>query len=138
MSIAILLVTHGHIGQAFLETAQYILKKPIVPSVMCLAITAQDMSVDSVASKIQTCCDEINQGEGVLLLSDLVGATPYNGIKIAIKNHHQSYPLRSVTGLNLAMLLKAINEVSFTMPLSLDVLEQKVQEGGRRSIIVPT
>ena len=138
MSIAILLVTHGQIGHSLLKTAQYILKNPIVVPIMSLPITEQDMSVSRLAVKIQDYCDQLNQGDGVLLLSDLVGATPYNGVKTAIAQHHNHYPLHTVTGLNLGMLLKAINEISLETVDDMQILEQKVEKGGRRSIFVPT
>ncbi len=137
MSIAILLVTHGQIGQSLLETAQYILKKPISVPIMNIAVTAEDMSVDGLALKVQQHCDQLNQGAGVLVLTDLVGATPFNGVKTSIKNQ-LDYPLKTITGLNLGMLLKAVSEISLHRQLDLnDNLVIQIQEGGRRSIIVP-
>ncbi len=71
---------------------------------------------------------ELDQGEGVLALTDLYGSTPCNVVSKLIQQHN----LRIVTGLNLSMLIRVMNYPD----LDLDELAQKAVSGGREGIRV--
>ena len=75
----------------------------------------------AVAAEIQ----RLDQGDGVLVLCDLYGATPCNRVCIA-----RTPCIRIVTGCNLPMVLKVFNYAR----LDLRRLADKALEGGRAGI----
>lgn len=70
----------------------------------------------------------IDQGDGVLILSDLYGATPAN---IARRAAFLGSPVRRVAGLSLPMLLRALNYPD----LDLDAMAKAAVAGARLGVI---
>lgn len=64
---------------------------------------------------------QYDQGQGVLILNDITGATPFN-----IAKQVESDSVRIITGLNLNMLLRALTYQN----LPLQELAEKTREGG--------
>jgi len=102
--IGILLVTHGEIGKSLIDCAAHILDKYPV-SVESVAINSKnDLNYYSniIAQKIQ----ELESGNGVLIMTDIYGATPCNLLnKFIVKEE-----VEVVAGINLPMLIKAISD----------------------------
>ena len=102
--IGILLVTHGEIGKSLIDCAAHILDKYPV-SVESVAINSKnDLNYYSniIAQKIQ----ELESGNGVLIMTDIYGATPCNLLnKFIVKEK-----VEVVAGINLPMLIKAISD----------------------------
>ena len=72
---------------------------------------------------------ELDQGDGVLILADLYGATPCNiGLSLSALGVH----LRCVSGLNLPMLLRVLNYAE----KPLDELAEIAASGGRGGIFI--
>ena len=70
--------------------------------------------------------DKLDTGDGVLILTDIVGASPCN---LACRfNHYDN--VQVISGINLAMMLKVLNKSH--LPLS--KLSQEILEAGRNSI----
>ena len=128
MATSILLLTHDGIGDSLLTTA-----KRLMSSSPSTRIDSYAVSYDCVPEKeiikLKRYCAELDQGSGVLLLTDLYGATPSN-IAMQFKDEADRW---LVGGLNLAMLLKVLNYSD----LEGEVLAQKAYEGGRDSVIRP-
>ena len=102
--IGILLVTHGEIGKSLIDCAAHILDKyPI--SVESVAINSNnDLNSYSkiIAQKIQ----DLESGNGILIMTDIYGATPCNLLNKFIEKDK----VEVVTGINLPMLIKAISD----------------------------
>ncbi len=102
--IGILLVTHGEIGKSLIDCAAHILDKyPI--SVESVAINSNnDLNYYSeiIARKIQ----KLESGNGILIMTDIYGATPCNLLNKFIENGK----VEVVAGINLPMLIKAISD----------------------------
>jgi PTS system ascorbate-specific IIA component len=74
--IGILLITHGSYGEALVQNACHVLnKRP--PQLNQLGLSAQDDPLDLLPLARQM-LHLVDDGDGVLLLSDLFGATPSN------------------------------------------------------------
>ena len=102
--IGILLVTHGEIGKSLIDCASHILDKHPV-SVKSIAInSSKDLNYYSniISQEIQN----LEDGDGVLIMTDIYGATPCNLLKKFIKKNK----VEVVTGINLPMLIKAISD----------------------------
>ena len=102
--IGILLVTHVEIGKSMIDCAAHILDNyPI--SVESLSINSNNdlhQYNDIIAKKIQN----LESGHGVLIITDIYGATPCNLLNKFI----QKDKVEVVTGINLPMLIKAISD----------------------------
>ncbi|MBX3680003.1 PTS sugar transporter subunit IIA [Cognatazoarcus halotolerans] len=100
--IGILLITHGSLGESLLQCACHVLnRRP--PQIAQLGIAAQDDPLDLVPLA-QRMKEMVDSGDGVLILTDLFGATPSNvAMKLLEKNR-----IEAVSGVNLPMLLRAL------------------------------
>ena len=124
MSIGILLVTHPGIGNAMLSTASRLLA--VCPTrIRCLDVPV-DANTDAILEQASREMLDLDDGEGVLVLTDAYGSTPSN-IACQLAEHHYA---RVVSGLNLPMLMRIFNY--FTEDL--DTLSRKAVNGGVRSI----
>ena len=102
MTVALMLVTHDRAGQQLLDTAQITLAQTL-PAVGCMAVAPDDDPQQRVAEG-RRLCKKLNQGDGVLVLSDLYGSTPGN-----ISRQMCAENVQVVFGLNLPMLIRTIN-----------------------------
>jgi len=125
MSIGILLITHPGIGSSMLHTATRILGYCPLQA-KCLEVPAGS-DPQQVTAQAQTKFDKLDEGEGVLILTDLYGSTPSN-IASSLAECNQSIV---VTGLNLPMLIRLFNYPAEDI-LS---LSRKVADGGIRGIL---
>ena len=102
--IGILLVTHGDIGKALLNCAAHILDSSPF-SVDCLSINS-NKNLENYSNIISKKIKDLDTGNGVLIMTDIYGATPCNLLnKFIIKNK-----VEVITGINLPMLVKAISD----------------------------
>lgn len=135
MSIGILLVTHGKIGDTFLDSARQLLGEPPV-KIASLGVL-NSMQPEQICDYIRELTDSVNQGGGVLILSDLIGATPSNNVGRVCHSCDLGYPLRNVSGLNLPMLLRVWNHLMLNAEMDLATAAQTALEGGHKGIIDP-
>lgn len=125
MSVGILLLTHETMGAALIATARHILGRISLP-LDTLAIppgTDIDLALRDTAAQTRL----LDRGDGVLILTDVYGATPSN---VAEKLNSLGLAVRRVSGLNLPMLLRVLNYPEQT----LSELAQTAASGGRTGI----
>ena len=124
MSVGLLIITHGSIGQAIYEAATSVLGScPIRTHVVAMQFDYnRDDMIDEVKEKII----ELDTGAGVLVLTDLYGATPSN-IACLIEDPNVAI----VSGINLPMLIRVLNYPN----LPLMELISKAISGGCEGII---
>ena len=104
--VGILIVTHNRIGEEMLKCAETMIGKSL-NGVISIAIPA-DITPDELgryADQIRGAIDELQQGDGVLILTDMPGATPSNLVQYFAAEQH----VKIITGLNLSMLIRIIN-----------------------------
>lgn len=124
MSIGILLITHSGVGSALLATASRLINAcPI--KIKCLDVPL-DANTATLIKQADTMLTELDDGEGVLILTDLYGATPSN----LASGLGKTGQVTVVSGVNLSMLMRVFNY--FTEDL--ESLTQKAAEGGIRGI----
>ncbi|NOX77116.1 MAG: PTS fructose transporter subunit IIA [Gammaproteobacteria bacterium] len=126
MTIGVLLVSHAPLGQAMLDISiKTISVCPLATAVLDVPLNADP---DRLAARAQEMITELDSGDGVLVLSDLCGATPSN---IACRLSHQGQVM-VVCGLNLSMLMRVLNYPKLQL---VDLAERAVQ-GGRQGVIL--
>ena len=110
--IGIVLAAHGPLPGAFLESTTMILGD--VPQVAGVSLMPGD-SLEGLVDRLRAAVNEVNTGDGVLLLLDIFGGTPANAAAFLAQ---QVSDVRAVTGMNLPMLLE-----TFIARMSTDKLE---------------
>ena len=127
--VNIILVTHGNLAQQMLDTAAQIIGKPAAEGFSTVAVTTV-ASVEQEAAKLKTMLEACE--EGALILTDIFGGSATNISLTASKDLANCYV---ITGLNLSMLLTAINS---RKKLSAKELAEKIESDGKRAVINAT
>ena len=122
MRIGVLLMTHRPLAGDLLRIASEILGGA-PPGVEALEVI-NDTPRETLVADALRCIERLDQGDGVLILTDLYGATPAN-VAVALLDRHPR--LRVLAGVNLPMLLRALNYAE----LDLDTVVDKALQGGR-------
>jgi len=124
--VGILIVTHGDLATELLRTAQEIVGK--LPRVEAVSIHAVEQ-IEKARKKIEAVLHRVNDGSGVLILTDLFGGTPSN----LVLSYLEAGRVEVVTGVNLPMLMKL---PSLREERDLRVLADKLARYGQRNILV--
>ena len=124
MTVAILIISHHSIGEALLSAVKKMVDH--IPLRIEQIEIAFDMPLDNAFDAVHEKIDQINQGEGVLILTDLFGATPCN-----VASRFQANDIQVVSGVNLPMLLKLVTNPR----LPLEEMVERAIDGGQIGII---
>ena len=100
--IGVLIVTHGEIGTALLTSASQILGAPPA-QVVTLSVWRQD-APDDLILRARELLEQIDAGDGVLVLTDIFGATPGNVVSRLLEDNR----VEGVSGVSLPMLLRVL------------------------------
>ncbi|MCL6619865.1 PTS sugar transporter subunit IIA [Thermomonas hydrothermalis] len=127
MSVGVLLITHPGIGSALLTVATRLLGRlPLA----CEAFEVPfDADPDTLLPQASAALRRVDAGAGVLVLTDLYGATPAN---LAARLARLGTPVRRVSALSLPMLLRVMNYAE----LDLDDLPAVAAAGTRNGAII--
>ena len=100
--IGILIISHGTLGKSLIHCASHVLnKRP--PQVKQLGITAQDDPF-RLLPQAQALVKELDDGDGVLILSDIFGGSPANiAAKLIVPGH-----IEGMAGVSLPMLIRVL------------------------------
>lgn len=129
MTVGVLLMTHEAMGAALVAAARHVLGR--LPLPLEVQEVAPNADPEQMLRAAAANARELDRGDGVLVLSDLYGATPCN---IAQRLPDLGVRMHCVSGLNLPMLLRVLNYPE----QSLDELAQTAASGGRGGIVVDT
>ncbi len=125
MTVGLLLICHNHIGAQLLETATDMLERVPMPADQMPVL--QDEDPIDLLNRARRRVAELDQGQGVLVLTDMYGSTPSN---IAHRLKDQG-GVRVISGVNLPMVVRAMNYPQ----LALEDMAERVATGGREGII---
>jgi Phosphotransferase system, mannose/fructose-specific component IIA len=123
--VGILLITHDNLGETLLDIANSILGEK-TRSIATLNVE-QSMEIDFVVEKALITIEQIENGKGVIILTDIIGATPSNIVRRLITPNK----IESISGLNLPMLLRAITY----QKSELSDLLKKAEQGGKDGVL---
>jgi PTS system ascorbate-specific IIA component len=122
--ISLLIIAHGNLGESLIQCATHILgKRPESLENLDLGDCEDLIAIEEQA---QTLLRDLDHGEGVLILTDVYGATPCNMVCRLVAPHQHE----AVSGVNLPMLLKALTYRDQGM----DALLAKAISGGQAGI----
>jgi len=123
--IGILIVTHCQLGEALIEAAECIIGNK--PKAMLFVSIDINESADKLRKKIAEGIKSVDQGKGVLILTDMFGGTPSNLSYSFLEEDR----VEVISGVNLPILIKAEN---LRAKNELNKLAKGLEASGKRSI----
>jgi PTS system mannose-specific IIA component len=122
--IGMVLVTHGSLANEFVEALQHVVGKQEHVATVCIG---PDDDMQQRRDNILQSIAKVDQGKGVILLTDMFGGTPSNlAISVIDKAN-----VEVIAGINLPMLIKL---ASVRKSASLIDTVNSAQEAGRKYI----
>ena len=123
--IGILIVSHGAFGESLIHSASHVLgKRPL--RVRQVGVTVHDDPA-AILPQALDLVRQLDEGDGVLVLTDIYGATPGN---IALKLL-QPGCVEGISGVNLPMLIRALTY----RDQGLVVVVEKALSGGTEGVV---
>lgn len=122
--IGLVIVTHGRLAEEFISVMEHIVGPQEKVAAVCMG---PDDDMEKKRQEIIDKVKEVENGKGVLILTDMFGGTPSN-LAISITEDKK---VEALAGINLPMLIK-LASVRQTETLSQAALSG--QEAGRKYI----
>ena len=108
--IGILIVAHGAFGEALIHSASHVLgKRPL--RVRQVGVTVHD-DPEAILPQAQELVRQLDEGDGVLVLTDIYGATPGNVAARLLADGR----VEGVAGVSLPMLLRVLSGRNGSLP----------------------
>lgn len=124
--VGILVVSHGGLADALIASVQSLVGN--LQRTRGVPIWPKDKAKE-VKEEIQKKMAEVDDGEGVVILTDILGGTPTN-LSLSFLEDEK---VEVVTGVNMPMLMTLSN---YRKGRSLREIGRLVKKSGRRSIIL--
>ncbi len=124
--IGMVLVTHGRLADEFIAATEHVVGPQSQVRAVCIG---PDDDMEQRRKDIIAAVDEVDSGDGVILLTDMFGGTPSN-LAISVLDKAN---VEVVAGMNLPMLIKL---ASARESESLADAVASAQEAGRKYINV--
>lgn len=100
--VGIVVVTHGSMAEGILDAAGMIVGD--LTGVRAIALREMD-AVEDLMERISAAIEEVDEGDGALVLVDLFGASPFNA-SARLVAERGGERLEVITGVNLPMVLE--------------------------------
>ncbi len=124
--VGILLLTHAPLGQAFIAAATHVFRAS--PAQVEAIDVIADQNPDEVRTLAQAAIARVNDGSGVLVITDVVGGTPANcTLQLCVPGE-----VEVIAGISLPMLLRAITYRHDTLDIVLEMALAGGQNGACR------
>jgi PTS system mannose-specific IIA component len=122
--VGMLVITHQRLAEEFIATAELIVGK--IENCVGLSLNPH-LPVDDLRKQIDEAMARVNDGDGVIVLTDMFGGTPSN-LSLSFLNQEG---IEVVTGVNLPMILRLAQS---RQDHKVDELARVIKDYGRRSI----
>ena len=124
--IGIILVTHGHLAEHFIDAMEHVVGKQDQIATICIG---PNDDMEQRRQDISDAIARVDSGKGAIILTDLFGGTPSN-LAISLLDAGR---VEVIAGINLPMLIRLAGARK-----SLEVTEavHAAQEAGRNYITV--
>lgn len=117
-------VTHGNLANELVSAAETIVGD--IHHVTAISIGWHD-DVEAAREQIGKAIERVNQGSGVLVLTDMFGGTPTNLVSTFLGRA----PIEIVTGVNLPMILRLADQ---QVDETLAEIAPRVRDQGKNTI----
>jgi mannose PTS system EIIA component len=123
--IGVLLISHGAIGETLLASAEAILGKKQA-QVSALGVSRSD-DPDKVLARARGLAAKLDSGAGLLVLTDMFGATPCNVAARLLADGR----IEGVSGVSLPMLVRVLSGRNGSLPAAV----QRALSGGAEGVV---
>jgi len=124
--VGILLMTHAPLGQAFIAAVAHVFRGPTE------RFEAIDVNADQDLHEVNCLAEEaiarLDDGDGVLVITDIKGGTPSN----CCNSLHDAGHVEVIAGISLPMLLRAITYRRDTLDVVVEMALAGAQNGAVR------
>lgn len=103
LQTGLVVITHGQIGRSLIDVAEFILDQSLAD--IRFVSFRQSAMEETGEAEIRRAIDKAEHGQGVLVLTDIGGASPFNTVSRLLPEGSAAL----VNGINLAMLIRAWN-----------------------------
>ncbi len=124
--IGMVLVTHGNLAKEFVAAMEHVVGPQKNVAAVCIG---PDDDMENRRSDIETAAQNVDDGDGVVLLTDMFGGTPSN-LAISLMGKPN---IEVIAGINLPMLIKL---ATLRKTAGLSEAVDRAQEAGRKYISV--
>ncbi len=124
--VGVLIVSHGGLAEALISEVQFL--NGNLQGVKGISVWPKE-SEEEVRDRIRNKMAEVDEGDGIVILTDILGGTPTNLSMAFLRDER----VEVVTGVNVPMLLTLL---SYRKGRSLKEICSLVKKSGRRSIIL--
>jgi PTS system mannose-specific IIA component len=124
--IGIVIVTHGQLGDALIEAAEFIIGSRL-EAIESVSIDLSE-NADKLRARIDRGIKQVEGQEGILILTDMFGGTPSNLSYSFLEEGH----IEVLSGANLPILIQAASLRDKDMKL--DELAANLEVFGKKSI----
>jgi len=123
--IGIVIVTHSQLGEALLEASEFIIGSR--PQAMVSVSIDLNENAEKLRKKIADAIAQVDQRQGVLILTDMFGGTPSNLSYSFLEEGR----IEVISGVNLPILIKAAHAQK---DKELGKLAECLEQYGKKSI----
>ncbi len=124
--VGILLLTHAPLGQAFIAAVAHVFRGP-TERFEAIDVAA-DEDTRAVNCKAKEAIARLDDGDGVLVITDIKGGTPSN----CCNSLHDAGHVEIIAGISLPMLLRAITYRRDTLDVVVEMALAGAQNGAVR------
>ncbi len=122
--IGMVLITHGRLAEELVSSLEHVVGPQ---SNICAVCIGPDDDMERRSADIMECIHKVDEGNGVVLLTDMFGGTPSN-LAISIM---EKANVEVIAGVSLPMLIKL---VGICETETLEEAAVSAQKAGRKSI----
>jgi len=123
--VGVVVVTHCHLAEQLIAAAELVVGEAL-KQFQPISIDPKEGS-EEIREKIFTAIRKVDEGQGVLILTDMYGGTPSN-ISLSFLEERK---IEVITGVNLPMLLKL---ATYQNDMELEALAVFITDYGQRNI----
>ncbi len=126
--IGIVVVTHGKLAEELISVVKFVISGNPNVKIEALSLDQTD-EFETFTQKIKKALKKVDEGDGILLLTDMFGGTPSNVSLTFLEDNK----VEVISGVNLPMLLKLS---TLSSPVTLDEAVKIAENAGRDNIII--
>jgi PTS system ascorbate-specific IIA component len=124
--VGLLVIAHGSFAESLVACAAHVLGRRPLP-VRHIGVTVYD-DPDALLPRAREAVEALDAGDGVLVLTDMLGATPANiATRLLVPGR-----VAAITGVNLPMLVRVLTYTHLPLASVVD----KALSGGRDGVTV--
>lgn len=128
--ISVLVITHGKMAEGIAHSVELIMGKQVQFSVLGLF---ENDSIEAFKDRVYEQIVALDRGDGVLVLVDLYGASPFNSAGANLTRlQAEHHVVRIISGVNLPMVLETMNARNYMA--TLDELYKNALQSGKDGI----